>query len=83
MTLEIVRAIIAWSAIINLGILLCWFLLFALARDWMYHLHGKWFAFSRETFAALHYGGMGLYKLGILLFNVAPYLAMRIVGGAY
>jgi hypothetical protein len=80
MTLEAVRAIAAWSAIINLAVLLCWFLMFTLARDWMYRLHGKWFTFSREAFAALHYGGMGLYKLGILLFNVAPYLAMRIVG---
>jgi hypothetical protein len=80
MTLETVRAITAWSAIINLAVLLCWFLIFALARDWMYRLHGKWFTLSREAFAALHYGGMGLYKLGILLFNVAPYLAMRIVG---
>jgi hypothetical protein len=80
MSLEIVRAIIAWSAIINLAILLCWFLFFTLVHDWMFRLHGKWFTFSREAFDALHYGGMGLYKLGILLFNVAPYLAMRIVG---
>lgn len=80
MAFEVVRAVIAWSAILNLGILLCWFLIFTLAHDWMYRLHGKWFTFSAEAFDALHYGGMGLYKLGILLFNVAPYLAMRIVG---
>jgi hypothetical protein len=80
MTLETVRAVIAWSAIANLGILLSWFLLFILAHDFMYRLHGKWFAISREAFDTLHYGGMGLYKLGILLFMLTPYIALRIVG---
>lgn len=79
MTLEIVRAALAWSTVINLLILLTWFLLFALARDWLYRLHGRWFTFSKEAFAALHYGGMGLYKLGILLCNLCPYLALRII----
>jgi uncharacterized membrane protein YjdF len=79
MTLETVRLVLAWSAIINLGILLTWFLFFTLAHDWIYRLHRKWFTISREAFDALHYGGMGLYKLGILLFTLTPYVALRIV----
>jgi len=27
-----------------------------------------------------HYGGVVLYKIGILLFNLAPYIALRLVG---
>jgi hypothetical protein len=27
----------------------------------------------------LHYAGMALYKIGILLFNLVPYIALRIV----
>jgi len=77
MTLEIVRAVLAWSTLINLALLLIWFMFFTLAHDCMYRMHRKWFNFSPEAFDTLHYGGMGLYKLGILLFNLVPYLVLR------
>jgi len=78
MMLEIMRVVLAWSTAINLGILLLWFLFFALAHDWMYRIHKRLFNLSPEAFDTLHYGGMGLYKLGILLFNLVPYLVLRI-----
>lgn len=27
-----------------------------------------------------YYGGVALYKVGILLFNLVPYVALRLVG---
>ena len=80
MTLETVRAVLAWCTVINLVLFIWWFLFFALAHDWMYRFHGKWFKISAEKFDTLHYAGMALFKMGILLFNLVPYLAMRIVG---
>jgi hypothetical protein len=35
-----------------------------------------------EPFDTLHYGGMALYKVGILLLNFVPYIALRLVGRA-
>ncbi|MBS0216204.1 MAG: hypothetical protein JSR63_02470 [Proteobacteria bacterium] len=61
---------------INYAILVAWFLAFRLAHDWMRKLHGRWFQFSADTFDAIHYGGMAVYKIGVLLFNVAPLLAL-------
>jgi hypothetical protein len=80
MTLETVRAVLAWCTVINLILFIWWFLFFALAHDWMYRLHGRWFKMSVEKFDTLHYAGMALFKMAILLFNLVPYLAMRIVG---
>ncbi len=80
MTLEVIRKVLAWSLVINYGVLIWWFLMFLLAHDWMYRVHKKWFKLSVETFDAFHYGGMGLFKLGIFLFNLAPYIALHIVG---
>jgi hypothetical protein len=79
-TIESIRAVLAWCSVIDIGLLLCWFLFFSLAHDWMYRFHTKWFNLSVEKFDAIHYAGMALLKLGILLFNLVPYLAMRIVG---
>jgi hypothetical protein len=80
MTLETVRAVFAWCTAINLGLFIWWFLFFVWAHDWMYRLHGRWFKITVEKFDALHYAGMALFKMAILLFNLVPYLAMRIVG---
>ncbi len=79
MTVEIVRDVLGWCSLINLALLLWWFLFFMLAHDWTYNLHGKWFKLSVEKFDAIHYTLMGFYKLSILLFNIIPYLALRIV----
>jgi hypothetical protein len=79
MTIETTREVLGWCAIINLALLLLWFLLFTLAHDWMYRLHGKWFKLSPEHFDAIHYLGMAVFKIGILLLNLVPYLALRIV----
>ena len=80
MTLEMVRNALAWCTVLNFGVLLLWAILFLLAHDWVYHIHGSMFAISREQFDAIHYGGMAAYKLGIILLNLVPYLALRIVG---
>ena len=80
MTLELLRNALGWCTVINFGVLILWLLYLTLARDWTYRLHRRWFKISEETFNAIHYGGMGLFKIGVWLFNLVPYLALRIVG---
>jgi hypothetical protein len=53
-----------------------WFLAIIFARDWIKQVHGKWFNLSDETFDAIHYGGMAIYKIGILLFNLVPLITL-------
>jgi len=66
--------------VINYGVLIIWFLVFTLAHDWMYLLHSRWFHISVEQFDMLHYIGMSIYKIGILLFNLVPFIVLHIVG---
>jgi hypothetical protein len=80
MTFETIRAVFAWCSVINMGLLLWWLVFFVLAHDWMYHFHSKWFKMSEERFDAIHYAGMAIFKIGIIMFNLVPYLAMRITG---
>ena len=79
-TLETLRAVFGWCAIINSGVLILWFVMFAVGRNWIYKMHGRFFRISEEKFDAIHYSGMALFKTGIFLFNIAPYLALSIVG---
>ncbi len=80
MTIDLIRDAFLWCFIINIGILLWWFLFFKLAHDWMYKIHGKWFKLSVDKFDAIHYAGMAFFKICIFLFNIVPYFALRIVG---
>ena len=78
MSIEMIRKALLWCGVINYGILLVWFLFFILAHDGMHLLHGRWFHLSLEQFDMLHYAGMSIYKIGILLLNVVPYIALDI-----
>ena len=79
MNLDVARDVLLWCAAINYGVLLCWFLLFVFAHDWMLRLHGRWFRISAEQFDAIHYAAMAIYKIGIILFNLVPFVALLIV----
>lgn len=76
MDTQFLHSFLLRSMIINYAILLVWFFFFVFARGWIRRIHGKWFRLEDATFDALHYGGMSVYKIGILLFNVAPLIAI-------
>ena len=74
MTIYMVRDALLWCFIINMGLLLWWFMLFTLAHDWIYRIHGKWFNLSVDKFDAIHYAGMAFFKICIFVFNIVPYI---------
>ena len=79
MTPETLMAVLGWCAVINAGLLLWWLLFFIFAHDWMLRMHGRWFEIGRARFDAIHYAGMAMFKIAIIVFNLVPYLALRLV----
>ena len=79
MTVQIVRDALLWCGIINMAILLYWFLIFWLAHDLVYRLHSRWYRMPVERFDALHYAGMMGFKLAIFALNFVPCAALHIV----
>ncbi len=69
------------AALINFSILLLWFVIYISATEWLYLTQTRWFQMSRERFAEIHYMGMAIFKLLILVFNLGPYLALLILQG--
>ena len=80
MTIVLLRSALLWCTIINFGMLGLWGLLFLLPHEWMYRVAGRITRLSTAQLDTINVMGMVLYKLGILLFNLVPYLALRIVG---
>jgi len=80
MNIKMAEEFLLWCGAINFGMLLIWFLFFMLAHDWLYGITGRWFRLSVEQFGALNYIGIAIFKIGIILFNLVPYVALRIIG---
>ena len=74
-----IKNILLWCAGLNYGLLIIWFGAFVFAHDWMYRLHARWFKLPVESFDAIHYAGLAVYKIGILLLNVVPLVALWLV----
>lgn len=65
--------------IINYVFLLIWAGAFIFAHGWMYRLHSRWFKIPVETFDAIHYAGLAIYKISVIMFNLVPLIALWIV----
>jgi Family of unknown function (DUF6868) len=80
MSVELARDFLLWCTAIDYAILLVWFLVFAFARDWIQRIHGRWFRLSSNQFDSLHYAGMTIFKIGIILFNPVPLAVLFLLG---
>ena len=68
-----------YCTLINYVVLLIWFFAFIFAKDLMKKLHRQWFNLSDQNFDAIHYSAMAVYKIGILLLNLVPLIALKLL----
>lgn len=68
-----------WCCVINGALLVLWVGFMMFAPDLVYKSQYRWFPISRESFAETMYRFIGLYKLLFLFFNLAPYIALRML----
>lgn len=73
---ELMRQFLLYNLAFNYAVLLVWFIAFTYWHDGLFKLHRRWFALSETRFDAIHYAAMAVYKVGVLLFNLIPYLAL-------
>ncbi len=79
MNLEIVQSVLGWSAVINYLLLTIWFVIYRCCAEWIYQLHSRWFALSREQFSGIHYAGMAILKIQTFMLFLAPWLALSMI----
>ena len=79
MNIEFLREALCWSLVINYLILLIWFFSFIYAKNWMRSLHRRWFHLSDQTFDAIHYAAMAIYKILIMVFNLVPLIVLYLM----
>jgi len=78
-TIPQLQSFLLWCAAINYGVVLLVFLAWTTAGDAMYRLHARWFRLERVQVDFALYLMLGLYKLGIWLFFLVPWLALHLL----
>ncbi len=79
MDLQMLTAFFMWCTIINFGILMLSSVFLMFASDFVYGVHSKWFQISRESYNVVMYSYLGLFKVGLIVFSLVPYLALLII----
>jgi hypothetical protein len=79
MTIQSAKAALLWCIGINFVLLLAWSFATFAAHDAIYNLSAHFFRVSVETFDAVNFAGIVAYKLGVLFFNVVPFVALVLV----
>ncbi|MDR0251327.1 MAG: hypothetical protein LBI35_08510 [Burkholderiales bacterium] len=79
MDIDFLRSFLLYCTAINYLILIVWFLCFIFARNWMKAIHCRWFNLSDSHYDSIHYMGMAVYKIGVLLFNLVPLIVLYII----
>ena len=68
-----------WCSVINIGLLALSVLMVTVFADLTYSIHGAMFDLTREAFNAAIYSAIGMYKILILVFNLVPYIALKVI----
>lgn len=79
MTIEQLIPFLGWCTVLNWSMLVIWALMIMFANDFTYRMQTIFFDISKEQFDRIHYKAMVTFKVLVFMFNLVPYLALRII----
>lgn len=78
-TIETVTVVLGWCTVLNLGMLAFTGVIVMAMRKLMMQVHARMFGVNETELPGLYFQYMAQYQLGILILNLAPYLALKII----
>ena len=78
-SMETLTAFFGWCTAINFGMLLVASIMLAFMRSGMSTIHGKMFELSEGDLSRAYFQYLAQYKIAIFVFNLVPYVALRIM----
>jgi hypothetical protein len=79
-SLQTVREVLGWCAVLNMAFLLFAGLYVMVFAEPVKRLHARMYGLSDADLSRAYFQYLAQYKIAIFVFNLAPYLALRIVG---
>ena len=79
MTLDYLTSFLGWCSVINIVILMLSALMLSCCKMSIPKLHSKMFGVDMNDLPLEYFRFLGNYKLAIFVFNIVPYIALRIM----
>lgn len=80
MDMNEMTAFLGWCTVINLIIYILSVLFLVVFKQFTISLHSKLVGVDAAEFPPLYFTYLGNYKIGLLIFNITPYFALKLMG---
>jgi hypothetical protein len=80
MDLIVLTELLGWAAVINMGLLIFSTVILVLLKGFISTFHGKIFKIPADQLPMTYFNYLANYKILTLVFFVAPYLALKVMG---
>ena len=78
-SIETVREFLGWCSVINVGMLLISTLMLTVMRGWIVNIHANMTGVSKAELPRIYLEFLGNYKMLIIVLNLVPYIALRVM----
>jgi hypothetical protein len=78
-SMQAVAAVLGWSTVLNMGFLAFAAILLLVAGGPIRRIHAGMYGLSEDDLSRAYFQYLAQYKIMIFVFNLAPYVALRIV----
>lgn len=77
--IELIREFLGWCSIINIGLISFSTISIFFFQDLVSRIHSKMFNLEKADLSRLYFRFLAEYKILIIMFNIVPYLALKII----
>lgn len=78
-TVESLATFFGWCSVINIGVLVFSTIALVAMKGPVSSIHSKLFGIDQANLPSTYLQYLGSYKIAILIFNVVPYFALKIM----
>ena len=79
MTIEILTELLGWASVLNIVVLMLSTITLVAMRGTIAKLHSQLFGLDEKDLGRAYFQYLAQYKIAIIVLNVAPYLALKIM----
>ena len=78
--ISVITEFLGWCSIINIVLLTLTAVFVVFFRGCIVNIHSKMFGLDKEKLPLLYFRYLANYKIAIIVFNIVPYIAFKIMG---
>ena len=78
-SIETIREFLGWCSVINIGMLFLSTIMLLTMRSWIIKIHANMTGVSEAELPAIYLQFLGNYKMLIIILNLVPYIALRVM----